>query len=63
MCAISCFRLLPICFRKPRDKHMAAQRKALTKLVIEKAPPVDKRDVFLWDSRVPGFGVSLYPSG
>ena len=42
---------------------MAAQRKALTKLVIEKAPPVDKRDVFLWDSRVPGFGVRFYPSG
>jgi integrase len=42
---------------------MAAARKALTKLLIEKTPPDDKRDVFLWDSRVPGFGVRLYPSG
>ncbi len=42
---------------------MAAQRKALTKLLIEKTAPDDKRDVFLWDSRVPGFGVRLYPPG
>jgi integrase len=52
--------LLP---EKRRNKHMAAQRKALTKLLIEKTPPNEKRDVFLWDSRVPGFGVRLYPSG
>ena len=40
-------------------KDMTAQRKALTKILIEKTAPDDKRDLFLWDSRVPGFGVRL----
>ena len=41
---------------------MAAQR-ALTKLVVEKIVPEPGRDLFVWDSRVPGFGVRIYPSG
>jgi integrase len=41
---------------------MAAQR-ALTKLVVERTTPEPGRDRFLWDSRVPGFGVRVYPSG
>jgi integrase len=41
---------------------MAAHR-ALTKLIVEKTVPEDRRDVFVWDSKVPGFGVRVYPSG
>jgi Arm DNA-binding domain len=41
---------------------MAAHR-ALTKLTVEKTAPEDRRDVFVWDSKVPGFGVRVYPSG
>jgi integrase len=42
---------------------MAAQRKALTKLVIERTEPVPTHDRFVWDSKVPGFGVRVYPTG
>src|SRR6516164_6107549 len=42
---------------------MAAQQKALTKLIVERAAPEPGRDLFLWDSKVPGFGVRVYPSG
>src|SRR6516164_486228 len=42
---------------------MAAQQKALTKLIVERAAPEPGRDLFVWDSRVPGFGVRVYPSG
>jgi integrase len=41
---------------------MAAQ-KALTKLVVERKAPEPGRDFFLWDSKVPGFGVRVYASG
>jgi len=41
---------------------MAAQR-ALTKLIVEKIVPEPGRDLFVWDTRVPGFGVRIYPSG
>jgi integrase len=43
-------------------KHMAAQR-ALTKQIVEKTAPEPRRDLFIWDSRVPGFGVRIYPTG
>jgi integrase len=43
-------------------EHMAAQR-ALTKQIVEKAAPEPGRDLFIWDSKVPGFGVRIYPSG
>ena len=42
---------------------MAGQRKALTKLVVEKAEPDPARDRFVWDSKIPGFGVRVYPTG
>jgi integrase len=42
---------------------MAALRKALTKLIIERVEADPARDVFLWDGRVPGFGVRIYPTG
>ena len=42
---------------------MAAQRKALTKLLVERTEPEPKRDLFVWDSKVPGFGVRIYPTG
>jgi integrase len=58
-----CFRLLPICFRILEDGNVAAQRKALTKLVVERTEPDPKRDAFVWDSKVPGFGVRIYPTG
>jgi len=35
----------------------------LTKTVVEKAAPDPRRDVFIWDSALPGFGVRIYPSG
>ena len=41
---------------------MTAQR-ALTKLIVEKTGPEPGRDLFVWDSKVPGFGVRVYPSG
>jgi integrase len=41
---------------------MTAQR-ALTKQVVEKMAPEPGRDLFVWDSKVPGFGVRIYPSG
>src|SRR5215472_15744432 len=41
---------------------MAAQR-ALTKLIVERITPEPGRDLFVWDTKVPGFGVRLYPSG
>jgi integrase len=43
-------------------KHMAAQR-ALTKLTVEKIVAEPGRDLFAWDSKVPGLGVRAYPSG
>jgi len=42
---------------------MAEQRKALTKIVVEKARPEPGSQLFLWDSKVPGFGVRIFPSG
>ena len=43
---------------------MSAQRsRALTKLVVERTDPDPARDLFVWDSKVPGFGVRIYPSG
>jgi integrase len=42
---------------------MAPQQKALTKLIVERAAPEPGWDLFLWDSKVPGFGVRVYPSG
>jgi hypothetical protein len=41
---------------------MAAQR-SLTKLMVERIAPERGRDLFVWDSKVPGFGVRVYPSG
>jgi Arm domain-containing DNA-binding protein/integrase-like protein len=41
---------------------MAAQR-ALTKLIVEKITPEPGRDLFVWDTKVPGFGARIYPSG
>ena len=35
----------------------------LTKKVVESAKPDPARDLFLWDSELPGFGLRLYPSG
>lgn len=42
---------------------MAGQQKALTKLVVERTEPDPARDRFFWDSKVPGFGVRIYPTG
>lgn len=39
-----------------------AQR-PLTKPMVEKTAPAPGRDRFVWDSKVPGFGVVVYPSG
>jgi integrase len=44
------------------SENMAAQR-ALTKLIVERIAPEQGRDLFVWDNRVPGFGVRVYPSG
>jgi hypothetical protein len=45
------------------DRDMQATRKALTKLLVERTTPNPERDVFLWDTKVPGFGVRVYPTG
>ena len=37
--------------------------RALTKLIVEKIAPETGRDLFVWDSKVPGFGLRVYPSG
>jgi len=42
---------------------MVKQRNALTKIAVEKAHPEPGRQLFLWDSKVPGFGVRIFPSG
>ena len=34
----------------------------LTKTLVEKLKPAD-RDIFVWDTALPGFGVRVYPSG
>ena len=45
----------------PVDNGLAMPK--LTKTVVEKATPDAKKDVFIWDSALPGFGVRIYPSG
>src|SRR3984893_16012661 len=45
------------------DRDMQATRKALTKLLVERTTPNPERDVFLWVTKVPGFGVRVYPTG
>jgi integrase len=48
---------------------MAAQRtskgvsQVLTKLFVEKASPAPEGQVVLWDRKVPGFGIRIFPSG
>jgi integrase len=42
---------------------MPAPRQPLTKLLVQRTSPHSSRDRFLWDSRVPGFGVRIHPSG
>ena len=42
---------------------MAPLRRTLTKLVVERTALDPKRDLFVWDSKVPAFGVRIYPSG
>ena len=42
---------------------MAPLRRTLTKLVVERTDPDPTRDLFVWDSKVPGFGVRIYPAG
>src|SRR5438445_6337439 len=58
-----CFWLLPECFRISEVKDMAERKRALTRLMVERLPPDPRRDLFLWESKVPGFGVRVYPSG
>jgi integrase len=42
---------------------MSEPRRSLTKLLVERTAPQPSRDVFLWDSKLPGFGARIYPSG
>ena len=35
----------------------------LTKRIVEATKPNAHREVFLWDTELPGFGLRLYPSG
>ncbi len=35
----------------------------LTKHIVESAKPDPERDVFVWDTQLPGFGLRVYPSG
>ncbi len=42
---------------------MAKARRSLTKIVVERTPPNPSQDIFLWDGRIPGFGVRVSPSG
>jgi integrase len=42
---------------------MAATRKPLTKSLVEGTAPDAKRDFFLWDTKVSGFGVRIHPTG
>ncbi len=35
----------------------------LTKNLVESVKPNPKRDVFVWDTQLPGFGLRVYPSG
>jgi len=44
------------------ESERMAER-ALTKLIVEKIAPETGRDLFVWDSKVPGFGLRVYPSG
>jgi integrase len=44
-----------------KGRHVVEQRKPLTKLLVEKTPARPGRDVFLWDTKVPGFGARIYP--
>ena len=39
------------------------KRLKLTKSAVVKAIPNPKRDLFLWDTAIPGFGLRVYPSG
>ena len=41
---------------------MASPKRKLTKRLIDGTRPSD-RDIFLWDTEVPGFGLRLWPSG
>jgi integrase len=42
---------------------MPVARRPLTKLLVERTAPHPSHDQFLWDSRVPGFGTRIHPSG
>jgi integrase len=42
---------------------MPTPRRPLTKLSVERAAPHPSHDLFLWDSRVPGFAARIHPSG
>jgi integrase len=42
---------------------MPATRRPLTKLLVERTAPHPRGDLFLWDSKVPGFGARIHPSG
>ncbi len=42
---------------------MTEPRRALTRTIVEKTAANPERDTFLWDARLPGFGLRIYPSG